>query len=358
MKKIIALLLCAIMVLAMAACGAKEEPAPAPAPAEKPAETPAETPAAPAEDPDAEWKKEPAYGTTLKYWISEGCSSAPGVAEALGYYEAEGLKVEGFKGQSDIEAIGTRNVDIAVGHIAKALVPSTNGVNCTFVGGAHLLQGCKAIYVLADSEYQTYEDLKGHAISVPNGIGASDYNITARLMLECGIDPLSEVELTPVDKDACVAAMQNGEIAAALLSESFGYPQVEQGILRKIDSANGDSQNELCCIIMMNSEFIKENPITAAKMASAVKKALNWMGSNPDECVVEMQKLGLINEKTEMNLELNKRMNFGLLGFEDQYVTDQMRGIVEDYIKAGLITSMNDVDAIMNKMWTPIGSID
>ena len=54
-------------------------------------------------------------------------------------------------------------------------------------GAAHLLKGCKAIYVLADSPYQCYEDLKGQAISVPNGIGASDYNITARLLIECGL---------------------------------------------------------------------------------------------------------------------------------------------------------------------------
>ena len=43
MKKLFALLLAAMMVLSLAACGAKEEPAPQ---EEQPAETPAETPAA------------------------------------------------------------------------------------------------------------------------------------------------------------------------------------------------------------------------------------------------------------------------------------------------------------------------
>lgn len=74
---------------------------------------------------------------------------------------------------------------MAVGHIATMLVPITNSVDITFVGGAHI--GCKSLYALADSEYNTTEDLKGTQISVPNGIGASDYNITS-LIIRCRWD--------------------------------------------------------------------------------------------------------------------------------------------------------------------------
>ena len=78
----------------------------------------------------------------------------------------------------------------AVGHIATMLVPITNGVDLTFVGGAHI--GCKSLYVLADSEYNSTEDLKGTKISVPNGIGASDYNITCLLLDADGINPQTD----------------------------------------------------------------------------------------------------------------------------------------------------------------------
>ena len=73
------------------------------------------------------------------------------------------------------------------------LVPATNDVDLTFVGGAHI--GCKSLYVLADSEYNTTEDLKGTSISVPNGIGASDYNITCLLLDADGINPQTDVNL-------------------------------------------------------------------------------------------------------------------------------------------------------------------
>ena len=50
-------------------------------------------------------------------------------------------------------------------------------------------------------------------ISVPNGIGASDYNITSLLLDADGIDPLKDVTLTQVSSDACIAAMERGEIS-------------------------------------------------------------------------------------------------------------------------------------------------
>lgn len=349
-KRVVSVLLCAAMVLSMAACGNSSKTE------EKKEDT--KTESTESTDDEEAWKKEAAYGKTLKYWIGDSCTSACGVAEAKGFFEEAGLDVEGFKGDSDIEAIGTGQADIAIGHIAKAAVPITNGVNVTFVGGAHLLKGCKAIYVKADSDIENYDDLKGKTISVPNGIGASDYNITARLLLESGINPLTDVKLTPVDKEACVAAMDNGEIDAALLGESYGYKLVNQGVLKKIDSKDGDSRNELCCIIMMNRDFVKKNPITANKLASAVKKALKWMGENPEETTDLLMELGLEGDDREQNLALNKDMEFGLLNYDENYITDQMRGIVEDYIEVGLITAMDDTDKVMDLLWNPIGSAE
>lgn len=363
MKKVLSIALCAALAFSIVGCGQKGDASSTKSSAKTEVTSKSNTGASSAKtssvakvdttDEEA-WKKEPAYGKTIKYFTGDGCTSAVNVAEELGYYKELGLTVEGFKGESDIEAIGTNQVQIAIGHIAKAMVPATNGVNLCFVGGAHLLTGCKAMYVLDESDYKSYDDLKGKSISAPSGIGTADYNISARLFIEAGIDPLKDVKLMQVEKDACVAAMKNGEIAAALLPETFGYPLVKQGILRKVESADGNSRNEICCIIMMNKDFIKENPITSAKMASAVKKALKWMGDNPEDCTNLLMKIGLNNSDYDMNLELNKLMQFG--GQSDDYTTDQMKGIVDGYIKAKLITATDDAKSVYDNIWHPIGT--
>ena len=139
------------------------------------------------------------------------------------------------------------------------LVPITNNVDITFVGGAHI--GCKSLYALADSDYNTTEDLKGTQVSVPNGIGASDYNITSLLLDADGIDPLKDVSLIQVSSDACVAAMERGEISAALLSDTFAYAMMKEGKLKCVRSLQDDDfAKDSCCVIAMNRTFRKRKP--------------------------------------------------------------------------------------------------
>lgn len=349
LKRLFALMLCLSMVFALAACGSNNNDANTDDQQQNEEQNNEEQNNNTELSEEEAWKLEPAYGETVHYWLSDGCTSAPAVADELGYFEELGLKAEGVKGDSDVEALGTGATDIAVGHIAKQLVPATNGVDLVFVGGAHT--GCKSLYVLGDSSYQSTEDLKGLKISVPNGIGKSDYNITARLLDADGIDPLNDVELTPVETSACVPAMKNGEIAAALLSDTYAYHMVEDGTLRKVRSMLDEDINQICCAITMNGTFVKENPITAKKMVQAVKKALTWMNANPEECTDLLIKMGLNSDDREMNIEINKSLQFGP---DDAYTESQLREIAEDYLRIGLCTTTDDADTIMSKYWVPL----
>ena len=295
-------------------------------------------------------KNEPAYGQPVLYYMSDGCTSGPTVADDLGYYTEAGLTAEGFKGTSYTEALGTQQATIAVGHIATMLVPITNGVDLTFVGGAHI--GCKSLYVLADSEYNTTEDLKGTQVSVPNGIGASDYNITCLLLDADGINPQTDLTLTQVSSDACVAAMENGEISAALLSDTFAYAMVKEGKLKCIRSLlDEDFSDENCCVLAMNRTFVQENPVHAKKIVQAVQKAHAWMRENNAEATQLLLDRGWNGGDFDMNVMINNSLQFGLA---DDFTTVSLKDVVERYVRLGLITSMDDVDEIMDLAWNPV----
>ncbi len=295
-------------------------------------------------------KKEPAYGRPIHYFMSDGCTSGPTMADHLGYYKEAGLTAEGVKGSSDVEALGTDQVDVATGMMAKMLVPITNGVDITFVGGAHI--GCKSLYVLADSDYNTTADLKGQKISVPNGIGKSDYNITALLLDADGIDYSKDVELVQVSADACVTAMENGEIASALLSDTFAYSMVKDGKLKCIRSQlDSDFANRTCCVMAMNGTFVKENPTIAKKVAQAVQKAHSWMRDNSDEATKVLMEMGWNGGNYEMNIMINNSLQFGL---SDEFTGDTLKDFIERYIRLGLITSMDNADEVLKLAWTPI----
>ncbi len=295
-------------------------------------------------------KKEPAYGRTIHYFMSDGCTSGPTMADHLGYYKEAGLTAEGVKGSSDVEALGTDQVDVATGMMAKMLVPITNGVDITFVGGAHI--GCKSLYVLADSPYNTTADLKGQKISAPNGIGKSDYNITALLLDADGIDYSKDVELVQVSADACVTAMENGEIASALLSDTFAYSMVKDGKLKCIRSQlDSDFANRTCCVMAMNGTFVKENPTIAKKVAQAVQKAHSWMRDNPEEATKVLMEMGWNGGNYEMNVMINNSLQFGL---SDEFNGETLKDFIERYIRLGLITSMDNADEVLKLAWTPI----
>ena len=304
----------------------------------------------PTAEEKAAMEAEPAYGQPVKFYMSDGCTSGPTVADDLGYYAEAGLTAEGFKGTSYTEALGTQQATVAVGHIATMLVPITNGVDLTFVGGAHI--GCKTLYVLADSEYKTTADLKGTQISVPNGIGASDYNITCLLLDADGINPQTDVTLTQVSSDACVAAMERGEISAALLSDTFAYAMVKDGKLRAVRSIlDSDFQDDPCCVIAMNRTFVQENPIHAKKIVQAVQKAHAWMRENTEEATQLLLDRGWNGGDFDMNVMINNSLQFGLA---QDFTETSMKDIVGRYVRLGLITNMDDVDAIMELAWTPV----
>lgn len=304
----------------------------------------------PTEEELAAMQAEPAYGQPVKYYMSDGCTSGPTVADDRGFYTEAGLTAEGFKGTSYTEALGTQQATVAVGHIATMLVPVTNGVDLTFVGGAHI--GCKTLYVLADSEYKTTEDLKGTQISVPNGIGASDYNITCLLLDADGINPQTDVTLTQVSSDACVAAMERGEISACLLSDTFAYAMVKEGKLRAVRSLlDSDFADENCCVIAMNRTFVQENPVHAKKIVQAVQKAHAWMRENTEEATQLLLDRGWNGGDFDMNVMINNSLQFGLA---EDFTAVSLRDVVERYVRLGLITNMDDVDAIMELAWTPV----
>ena len=298
----------------------------------------------------AAMEKEPAWGQNVLYYMSDGCTAGPTVAAHLGYYEEAGLKSQGVKGTSYTEALGTGKATIAVGHIATMLVPLTNGVDLTFVGGAHI--GCKSIYVLADSEYNTTKDLKGTSISVPNGIGASDYNITSLLLDADGIEPRNDVRLTPVTADACVAAMERNEISAALLSDTFAYKLVKEGKLKCIRSLlDEDFARHNCCVLAMNRTFVKQNPVIAKKVVQAVQKAHSYMREHPEEATKMLIRQGWNSGDYEMNVMLNNSLQFGV---SDARTQETLADIVQRYIRLGLITKTNNADEVMAKAWTQV----
>lgn len=365
LKKITALTLAAAMAFSVAACGQGEEKSSADAPAANAAASTeaaenvsadasaaTERPEAVSEEDWAAMQQEPVFGTEINYMFNGGaCVSAKYLAEVLGYYEEYGINATYVQGNSVVEAVGTGQCMWGTDHIATMLVPVTNGVNMTFVAGAHV--GCKSIYVPADSDIQTAADLKGKTIAIHDGIGNSDQNICYRMLDKNGVDPVTEVEFVDVaDNAATVAAMESGEVDATIFSDYFvlaNYPDD----LRMISSItfSEEFQDEACCVTAMNNDFIKNNPVHAKYAVMAIKRAGQYARLNSEDAVQLMYDTDKMTGEKENQQQFWDSLHFGL---SDAFTERALEEIADDYIRLGIITKDVTTEEVMDLAWTAV----
>ncbi len=310
-----------------------------------------------AEEEEA-WKQEPAYGRTIRIGYNGGlCLGAFGVAQIMGFYEAEGLQTEivrmsggGGAGAMTVDGLGTGKIDVTGDHIATMLVPTVNGVRMKFTAGIHT--GCKSLYVLTNSDIQNTSDLVSKAIAVPEGIGASDHNIALRLLNKDQVDPRS-VRWRVVESGAAVLALQHGEIAAALLSDQFAKQFLDNGTLRIIRSMTFDQdfREETCCVHAVALDFYEQNPITVKKLTRAHEAASAWMSDHPQEAVQLLQEHRWTSGDYVPVLEIFQSYNFGI---SDELTEATLRNVIDDYKALGLIDSRHDTEELLNRVWDPV----
>ena len=354
LKRLFAALLAGTMVFSLTACGeqgakkedtAKEQ--------ETSGDAQIERPELVSEEDWEAMQKEPVFGTEINYLFNGGqCVSAKYMAEQLGYYQDYGINATYVEGESVVNAVGTGKCMWGTDHIATMLVPITNGVNMTFVCGAHM--GCKSVYVFNDSEIKESKDLVGKTIAIHDGIGNSDQNIIYRMLDADGIDPTTEVEYSNIeDSAATVAAMESGEVAASIFSDYFVIANYKDK-MRKVCSITpvDGFTGEVCCVTAMNNDFIKENPIHAKYVTMAIKRAGQFSRLHPEDAVEIMYYTDKMTGEKSNQLEFWNSLYFGL---SDAITEQALENIAADYIRLGVITADDMTpEKVMELAWTNV----
>lgn len=350
LTRLMAAMLMGVMTLSLVACGEQGGSSSSEKKTAKEGTAKTERPEAVSEEDWKAMQKEPVFGTELNYLFNGGaCVSAKYLAEELGYYKEYGINATYIEGESVVNTVGTGQCLWGTDHIATMLVPVTNGVDMTFVAGSHM--GCKSIYVFNDSEIKSAEDLKGKKIAIHDGMGNSDQNIIYRMLDSEGIDPTTEVEYLDIaDNAATVAAMESGEIDAAIFSDYFAIANYSDK-MRQVTSITPSDQfdGEVCCVTAMNNDFIKENPVHAKYVVMAIKRAGQYARLNSEDAVKMMFDTNKMTGETADQLKFWDSLHFGL---SDEITEQALENISADYIRLGVITKEGlTADDVMDMAW-------
>jgi len=146
-----------------------------------------------------------------------------------------------------------------------------------------------ALTVAGNSGIHRFEDLGGKKIAVPYWY--SMHNIILQYSLrKVGIEPVihtpksqlkkNQVSLTIMAPPEMPTALAGKKIDGFIVAEPFNA-FAELRLKAKVLRFTGDIwKNHPCCVVVMNENLIKDNPLFTQKVVNSVVLAQNWMNNN------------------------------------------------------------------------------
>jgi len=276
------------------------------------------------------------------------------LADVLGYYEEEGLETELIRGGTTfVETLSAGQVDLGGTHIAHILKPTTNGLDVAYLGACNT--GCQTFYVLSDSDAASLADLSGGIVGVSGGIGGPGHNIVLTMLAADGLSQ-DDYQFKDFDASQLLVAMQNGEIAGALIPEQIGEKWYKEGAVKRIRSITFDEDfaEDVCCIWGVNGTYLKENPVTCYKLARAIAKADTYMEENTLEAVQLMMEQDWLSGDANYIAEICEPYDMDCTSEQTERT---LRKTVNGYRELGIIDESIDTDTFMHTYWHPFTSI-
>ena len=215
------------------------------------------------------------------------------IAEALGYYEEEGLDVEltTLSGSSPAAALFSDEIQFLFFGSEAIPMFNTEGQNCK------ILLGCNsriAMSLVGSPSTKSVADLKGKVVSAAEP-GSSPRAFTYSALSQAGLDPENDVTYVSMQVFASAAALAEEQIQCAYASGSLLDYMVGMGCNVLVDTSNPEthkavlgSEDYTTHVAIASDKFIKENPEACQKFVNAVYKAILWIQNHSAEEIAEV----------------------------------------------------------------------
>lgn len=271
MKKTVALILTAVMMLSLfAGCAAKEPADTTPTEATVSAEAAVpETSEAPETLPDLMVMSGPTGVGAAKLMADQEAAAEKVIASASVVADNEAVKNALISGEADIAAVAT--------NMAATLANKTEG-GITVLA----INTMGVLYILEKGEtVQTMADLKGKTVYA-TGQGANPEYILNYLLTQNGVEP-GEVDIQWLTAQEVVAKMTTEEAAICMLpvpaatTVMMKDPAVRQAIsLSEVWDSLGNGALAQGCIVA-RTEYAEQNPNAVAAFLAAYEQSLQYM---------------------------------------------------------------------------------
>ncbi len=277
LKKIVAISLCLVMVLAFTGCGKSNTP---------------NTPNTPNNNGDSDKTDTPQdtkdklipVSFRLNYTAS-GLHSPFYMALEKGYYEEAGLDVtigEGTGSGTTAKLVGTGSDNIGLVDSASVASSVAAGIEIKIVAPVYAVNGF-GIITLEENKINEPADLEGKKVGIATGDGPS--KLFAAVAGASGIDE-SKINFVTMDANSKITSLINGQVDAILGgadNEAVTIKNMGHNVKVLRYSDNGAPTVGLS--VIASEAYIKNNSETIKKFISATMRAWDETRGNAEEAV-------------------------------------------------------------------------
>lgn len=229
-------------------------------------------------------------------WVAQSQFAGYYAAEALGYYEEEGIDLTILEGAVEIvpqQVVAAGGAEFGIAWVPKVLESREQGADLVNIGQIFQRSGTLQV-ALIDSGIETVEDFEGMRIGTW-GFG-NEHELFAA-MRAVGIDPENPDHVTIIQQPFDMSLLVNGGVDAAQAQIYNEYAMV----LEQVDPSTGDflfTEDDLNVInfndvgtamlqdhIFTNADWLAENEEIAIGFLRASFKGWLYCRDNFDECV-------------------------------------------------------------------------
>lgn len=201
-----------------------------------------------------------------------------------------------------MDALNTGRVDAASVLIEPAMKAKEQGIGLTALALGHKDGN---VIVVANS-IETAADLKGKTIAIPHR--ASSHHILVRLLLEkAGISD-KEITFTELAPTEMPSALASGRIAGYCVAEPFGAIAVQAGYGKVLANSHELWEGSICCALVANDRFLKEQPELAKLLVSEYYAAGERLAAKTD--LLESAS-SFLNQKEQVLRQSLEWLSFG-----------------------------------------------
>ncbi|WP_139990590.1 ABC transporter substrate-binding protein [Paenibacillus paridis] len=197
-----------------------------------------------------------------------------------GFFAEEGLEVELVSTQNPIEALTSKEVDVADSATTNVIVAAGKGAPIKIVSSMFRTKG--PFYLIARTGIESVEDLKGKKVGAAVlGSGLDVY--TQTILNKHGLSKKDVTYLATGVNEAAYASLTSGQVDATIIHEPFASLAEIEGTGKILAKGWDYLPTFHTGVLVSQNDFIDKNPELLEKLLRAYFKSQEYAKSNLEE---------------------------------------------------------------------------